>query len=153
MLMDPVQIALHPQFAAYVRDRMPGCAKVDRIMRGLKLFGALDAVAASRALTWGQPPLVLVADLWDEVAWKPEANGRFDPGRPGQVEIAEHRVNQFETPGAGGTDRNAKGQKVFIVGSTLLHELCHWGLHHAGLPETSEAGRAFERFVYGRQIG
>lgn len=152
MWMKKDQITRHPTFARYVRDSMPTCQTVKRIMRGLKQFGALDATEAALALNWDTAPLVVVVDLWDEVAWKSLGNGGFDPAKPDQIHIAQHRVTQFETPGAGGTDHNAAGQSVYIVGATLLHELCHWGMARAGITETRETGRAFERYVYGRQI-
>lgn len=152
MWMSKEQVALYPVFARYVRESMPGCSKVDRILRGLKMYGSLDETAARLALSWGHMPLVVVQDLWDDDKWEAEANGIFAPDKPLQIGIAEHRVNQFETPGAGGTDKNAAGKPVFIVGATLLHELCHWGMHHSGLSEKRETGRAFERYVYGKQI-
>jgi hypothetical protein len=152
MRMKSCQISKHPTFARYVRESMPTCSGVSRIMRGLKLYGSLDEVDAEKALRWGSGPLVVVTDLWDEEAWTAESNGRFDPGRPHEIQIAEHRVNQFETYGAGGTDNNSRGQAVYIVGATLLHEICHFGMHQKGLPERKEAGKAFERYVYGKQI-
>lgn len=152
MFMDPYQMTLYPKFTRYVRESMPTCAKVDRIMSGLKMFGALDVVDATSALTWGRDPLVLVTDMWDEGAGKSMGNGAFDPSRPGMILMAETRVNQFEWIPHTGTRKNARGQDVYIVGSTLLHELCHWGMFRKGLPEKREAGKAFERYVYGKQI-
>jgi len=152
MWMTAPQSRLYPKFAAYVRESMPTCKTVPKIIQALKDHGGLSESQARDALSWGHAPLVVVADLWDEVAWKSEGNGRFHPSRPYQIDVAEHRVTQFETPGAGGTDTTATGARVYIVGATLLHELCHWGLHRAGRTEVGEAGRAFERAVYGKQI-
>lgn len=150
--MTSEQIALYPKFAAYVRESMPTCKSVPRIIKALKDHGGLAEPQARDALSWGHMPLVVVVDLWNEVEWKSEGNGEFDPKRPYQIHIAKHRVNQFETPGAGGMDTTATGAKVYIVGATLLHEICHWGLHKMGIKEVGEAGKAFEQAVYGRQI-
>lgn len=153
MWMTSDQIAAWPKFAAYVRESMPTCKSVPKIIKALKDHGGLNGSQARDALSWGNLPLVYVADMWDEKAWKSEGNGQFHPSRPYQIEIAKHRVEQFETPGAGGTDTNASGAKVYIVGATLLHEICHWGLHRMGIKEKGEAGKAFELAVYGKQIG
>lgn len=153
MWMTSDQIAAWPKFAAYVRESMPTCKSVPKIMKALKDHGGLSWSQARDALSWGNAPLVHVADLWDEKAWKSEGNGQFHVSRPYQIDIAQHRVEQFETPGAGGTDTNASGVKVYIVGATLLHEICHWGLNKNGIKEKGEAGKAFEKAVYGKQIG
>ena len=152
MWMTATQIALYPTFAAYVRESMPTCKTVPRIVKALATYGGLNEFQAREALSWGHMPLVRVVDLWDDAESKSEGNGGFDPRRPYEIHIAEHRVNQFETVGAGGTDVNATGARVFIVGATMLHEICHWGLHRMGIAETDEAGRAFEQAVYGKQI-
>jgi|EndMetStandDraft_4_1072995.scaffolds.fasta_scaffold359747_2 hypothetical protein len=152
MWMKKVQMDAHPAFTKYVRESMPTCRAVPKIVKALQTYGGLSEDQVRKALSWGHAPLVRVVDLWDDEAWESQGNGGFDPRKPGEIHIAEHRVKQFETPGAGGTDTNAAGALVYVVGSTLLHELCHWGLHHVGKAEVGEAGRRFEEAVYGKQI-
>jgi hypothetical protein len=82
------------------------------------------------------------------------ANGRFDPAKPDQIELDIGRAQEFEDDAYGaGMDRTADGRRVFIVGTTLLHELCHWGNFHHGRAEAVEEGIAFEVAVYGRNTG
>jgi len=152
MWMTKDQIGEFPKFARYVRHSMPDCASVHTIVKYLKKYAALSAEEITHALTWGTEPLVYVADLWDEIAWKPEANGRFYPAKPYQIDIAKHRVDQFEI-GFGDTQRTASGRDVFVVGATILHELCHWGCFKNGVTEVGEHGKKFELAVYGRNIG
>jgi hypothetical protein len=152
MWMKQAQMEAHPKFAKYVKESMPTCKTVPKIVKALQKFGGLSEADAIQALSWGHAPLVRVVDLWDKTAWKSLGNGGFDPSKPGEIQIAQHRVEQFETPGAGGTDTNAAGALVYIVGATLLHELCHWGLHKVGKAEVGEAGKRFEEAVYGKQI-
>ncbi len=46
------------------------------------------------------------------------------------------------------------GKSVYVVGATLLHELCHWGNfnHKPPIPELVEMGAAFELHTYGKVI-
>ena len=41
---------------------------------------------------------------------------------------------------------------MFIVGVTLLHELCHVGNYQHAKVESSEAGFAFESATYGKSV-
>ena len=62
-------------------------------------------------------------------------------------------MTSFESQMSSGTDnKNAKGKIVYVVGATLLHELCHWGNNQAGVAEASEMGLAFEKATYGKTI-
>ena len=80
--------------------------------------------------------------------------GRFDPANPGRIELDTGRANEFETDAYGaGSDNTSANRRVFIVGTTLLHELCHWGNFMHGVTETEEAGIAFEVATYGRNTG
>jgi hypothetical protein len=45
------------------------------------------------------------------------------------------------------------GKNVYIVGSTFLHELCHWGHDVKEAAEKREAGLNFENATYGKIIG
>ena len=147
MWMSRHQIDEYPIFAKYVQESMPTCKGVYKIVHGLMKYGGLSKSQAETALDWGSEPKVVVIDMWDEEAWESTGNGRFDPKEPHRIYIAKHRVDQFETPGAGGTDLNAAGAPVYIVGATLLHELCHWGLHKVGKREHGEAGKRFGKAV------
>ena len=83
-------------------------------------------------------------------------NGCFRPSSPNQIEISLDRALEFEAGKSGAFDVTSSGKSVYIVGTTILHELCHWGRNLNGLGATylgNEAGVAFEVATYGRNTG
>lgn len=79
--------------------------------------------------------------------------GCFRPANPGQMEVGKRFAIAFEANAATGTDnKNTAGKLVYVVGATLLHELCHWGNQKHGTAEPTEQGLAFERATYGKTI-
>jgi hypothetical protein len=131
-------------------------------MNGLRRFGALSNSEAREALRWGTPPMIAVVNtcnVSENVDGTGCRNRRvYGVTEPDTVYIDGIVVNEFETDAYGtGVGRNRRGQAVFIVGVTLLHELCHWGQIRAtgdpaGNGSFAEAGLAFERAVYGREV-
>jgi hypothetical protein len=104
-------------------------------------------------LTWGNDPLIVITDLTAGSCGLSDALGCFDHTAPNQIELDRGAVSAFEVDKFGlGSAPNASGTNVFIIGATLLHELCHWGNFHAGRAETREWGEAFERRTYGTRI-
>jgi hypothetical protein len=147
-----------PQFAFYVRVNMPQVTHVQPIVHNMRAHGSLSLAELSSALVWGALPRIVIRDLSSVPA--PDgsgniaANGLFDPANPDQVELDIGRVRDFERDSDGdGSDVTSTGRKVYIVGTTLLHELCHWGNFHHGRAEAVEEGIAFEVAVYGRNTG
>lgn len=145
----------HKELVRYLRYKMPQVLNVPLIVANMKKFGSLSRVKLVHALTWGTDPLVLVQDLsTNTCGGVAAANGCFRPDNPDQIELDSETVANFETdPYGAGSDTNTRGQKVFIVGTTFLHELCHWGNFKAGVAEATEAGIAFEVATYGRNTG
>ncbi len=146
-----------PELTEYVRRRMPQVMTVPLIVRNMRRFGSLRQEELRTALLWGSLPRIVITDLSAVPA--PDgtivsANGRFRPAFPDQIELDLGRVNEFETDAYGaGSDQTADGRSVFIVGTTMLHELCHWGNFHHGVAEATEQGIAFEVATYGRNTG
>jgi hypothetical protein len=160
--MSQADVTRFPHFAGYVRTRMPEVINVPVIVRNMQRFGSLTREQLRHALLWGTDPLIVITDLLHGQCGVPQANGCFEPANPNQIEIDLGRVQDFETDANGaGTDHNARGQNVFIVGTTILHEMCHWGRFLNGqpaeiagaTPPLNEAGIAFEVATYGRNIG
>ena len=83
------------------------------------------------------------------------ANGCFDSTNPGEIQLDLALATDFENNpyGQNSLDRTSSGKQVFIIGTTILHEMCHWGNHRAGVGEATEQGIAFEVATYGRNIG
>jgi hypothetical protein len=147
-----------PELTQYVRVSLPQVTNVPAIVQNMKKHGSLSAIQLQNALLWGTNPKIVVTDLSSVPA--PDgsglvsANGRFDPAKPDQIELDIGRAQDFEDDAYGaGSDTTAGGRKVFIVGTTLLHELCHWGNFHKGRTEVEEEGIGFEEDVYGRNTG
>jgi hypothetical protein len=103
------------------------------------------------ALTWGNDPLIVIRDLAAGTCGRTDALGCFDGAAPHRVELDRGAAGAFEADKFGlGSAPNASGRNVFVVGATLLHELCHWGNFHAGRAEAREWGR---RSSGGRTVG
>jgi hypothetical protein len=144
----------HPKLAHYVRCSLPSVFNVFLIVKNVKKFGNLTREEFLHALGWGNDPLIVIKDLNGGSCNGVAANGCFDPANPDQIQLDLEDVQNFEAdPYGKGCDVNSRGQKVFIVGTTLLHELCHWGNFKHGVTETEEAGIAFEVATYGRNTG
>jgi hypothetical protein len=144
-----------PRLTEYVRRRMPEVLNVPVIVRNMRRFGSLTRAELAHALTWGTDPLILIVDHTANTCGGTAAvNGCFRPTNPDRIELNDETVNNFETdPYGAGSDVNARGQKLFIVGTTILHELCHWGNFKHGVAEVTEQGVAFEVATYGRNTG
>ncbi len=154
MKMSSADISRYPKFARYVRRSMPEVANVSVIVRNMKTYGSLSKSALQSALRWGSgPDLVIKPLMAGQCITGIAANGCFRATDPTKIEIDKSRVDDFEAGRASSRDVNSRGQKVYIVGTTILHELCHWGNNQAGRAETSEQGVAFEVATYGRNTG
>lgn len=146
--------AAYPKFAQYVKQSIPTVYKVPKIRTALQTHGSLSPAAAKTALTWGHDPLIVVKDLNIHTCGTAgSAYGCFRPGSPRQIEIRTDLVTDFEAGKfSTGKNKNSAGKIVYVVGATLLHELCHWGNQKAGVNEATEQGLAFETTVYGITI-
>ncbi len=143
-----------PKIAYYVRVNIPQVITVPKIVNNLKKFGHLTLAEIRHALAWGNDPLIVIKDLSNFQCVVQAANGCFDPGNPTQIELDTETATNFEKHAyKAGSDVTTDGRKVFIVGTTLLHELCHWGNFKHGVAEAEEAGIAFEVATYGRNTG
>lgn len=146
------------KLAFYVRVNMPQVTSVPIIVRNMKAHGSLSLAELRTALVFGAKPLIVLADLSSVPApdgsGNVSANGRFDPAKPDQIELDIGRAQEFEDDAYGaGSDQTSDGRNVFIAGTTLLHEMCHWGNFQHGRAEPVEEGIAFEVAVYGRNTG
>jgi hypothetical protein len=154
MKMSAANVSKYPKFAKYVKSSMPTVATVPLIVKNMKTYGSLDKADFVKALKWGNEPEVLIKPLMaGQCLTGVAANGCFRPSDPTKLEIDQSRVEDFEKGSEDAKDVNSRKQKVFIVGTTLLHEMCHWGNNKAGVAETTEQGVAFEVKTYGRNTG
>jgi hypothetical protein len=147
-----------PKLTQYVRRSLPQVINVPIIVRNMKKHGSLSAIQLQNVLTWGTNPKIVILDLSSVPApdgsGNVAANGRFDPANPDQIELDIGRAQEFEDDAYGaGSDVTADGRKVFIVGTTILHELCHRGNFQHGVAEVEEEGIEFEEATYGRNTG
>ncbi len=154
MKLSATDQTLYPQLARYIRIQLPKLATVPKVLANIKKYGHLDKVEFTNAVTWNSGPLLVVTDLSNGQCGVPQAYGCFDPSKSGQIQIDTSTVKDFEKGVTGYKDNNAKGQAVFVVGATILHELCHWGNHNniPPVPEVVEMGALFELKTYGKGI-
>lgn len=162
MIMSQANIDEFPKFALYVRRAMPTVVTVPIIVQNMRRFGSLSRTELIRALTWGSGPNLRIVNLdsssglpgFNQCGGVAAANGCFRPVSPDSIELDRGVVSNFESdPGGAGSDLNTRGQKVFIAGTTILHELCHWGNFNHSVAEATEQGVAFEVATYGRNTG
>jgi hypothetical protein len=153
MKLSAADIAKYPQFARYVRHKIPELIHAKAVMFNLEKQGSLTDAQVRHALKWGNDPLIVITDLSHGQCGVPAAYGCTRGSNPTQIEIDEETVSNFETaPYSLGVGKNARGQNVFVVGVTLLHELCHVGKFAAAQAEATEAGAAYEQGAYGRVV-
>lgn len=144
----------YPRLYRYIRYSIPQVATVGVITRNLRTYGSLSAEQSRTALAWNNDPMVVITPLGGGQCGVPAANGCFRPANPNQIEIDEGRALEFERGDAAAVEQTSSGRNVYVVGTTLLHELCHWGRHLNGTPyEHGEEGVDFEVATYGRNVG
>jgi hypothetical protein len=150
--MDPIDQAVYPNFAEYVREFVPKLISVPQVVKNLERYGNLTYLEAGDALTWGMGPRIVIKDLHHGQCGVPQAYGCFRSGTPDSIEIHRGTVEDYELTQK--TDVNRRGKPVYVVGATLIHELCHWGNHNNAptVPELHEMGEAFEKATYGKII-
>jgi len=102
----------------------------------------LSEKVAERALRHGNPPVI-------EFRYIPTANGEFIGKKyPDTVFIAMDICDRFQR-----SEADAKDPRMhLLVESTLLHEIVHWGDWTNGKVASFEAGKAFEKAAYGKDI-
>lgn len=139
----------YPKLHQYIRDQVPKLASVSIFINNLRIYSSLTSTQSHQALAWGNDPLVVVSDRYGF-----SANGFFDPATPDKIYLSRFRADHFERGDPGAFDINIKTKKVYVVGTTILHELCHWGNHLNGVSYSgTEAGKNFEIAVYGHDTG
>jgi Metallopeptidase toxin 3 len=155
MKMTAAAIKAYPKLHRYLRVDMPKVANVKAIMSQIKkLSGKTPTATIKEALKYGtDPSITIVPGL---VCAGVQAYGCCALGS-NEIRIDEQLVKDFEA--GKGLVKNAKGQQVYLVGATLLHELTHWADGMDGVDDpipgdpTNEEGNAFEMGVYGKILG
>lgn len=153
MKLSPADILKYPKFAHFVHLDMPKLVHVKSVIHNLETKGNFTEAQARHVLLWGNEPMILITDLSHGQCSVASAYGCTRKANLHQIEIDEGTVKEFESsPYSLGVGKNAKGKNVFIVGVTLLHELCHLGNYKHHKKEKLEAGDAFEKATYGKSV-
>lgn len=145
----------YPHFTQYVKFAVPKLKTITKIVTNVALYGGLTQTEFNSATTWGNSPMIVITDLHNGQCGVPKAYGCFRPAKPTNIEIHIGTVTDFENSRINHTDKNKSGNLlVYVVGATLLHELCHWGNYNniPRIPELSEMGAEFEKNTYGKII-
>ena len=141
-----------PNFLDYVKREIPKLISVPLVVKNLQFYGNLTYIEARDALAWGMGPTIVIMDLDNGQCGVPSAYGCFVLAAHEIIEIGAQTVIDYEMTQT--TDSNIQGKPVYVVGATLLHELCHWGNKNnvPPIPEFHEMGAAFETATYGKVI-
>ncbi len=151
MRMSADDIKKYPQFYEYIRFKMPEVRSVGAIVNSIKkLAGKTPRATITEALKWGQGPLIkIVKNLASSTGER--VNGQYAWGSS-ELQIDEDRVTSFEKQ-KGHIGFNKKGQHVYLVGVTVLHELTHWADAQDGVDDQPyEEGDQYEKDVYGKFV-
>ena len=149
MKMSPADIKKYRQFARYVSVEIPRVAHVESIIQAIKrLAGKTPRATIIEGLRWGCGPTIkIIPGLTKSTGANAQTMWGSDV-----IELDENRVLAFEK-GKGHTGRNKKGQLVYLVGVTLLHELTHWADAKDGVDDApQEEGDQYELDVYGKFV-
>lgn len=155
MRLTEQSIATFPQFTRYVSEELPNFAHVDNIIDTIQgLSGKTPRSTIIEALQWGQGPRIAIIKRL--ICAGGPAYGCYTWGS-NQLQVDEWTVNEYEV--GRGAVKAIKGQQIYLIGVTLLHELTHWADAQDGFDDpvpgdpSNEEGEAFERAIYGRVIG
>lgn len=154
MILSSADQNTYPKFAHYVRYDFPKLIRIPKIMANLKKYGNISLPEFQAAMIWGAAPKILIRDLNHGQCGVPEAYGCFRKTQPQSLEIHTKVVADFEASSATSTDKDSKGETVYVAAATLLHELCHWGNYNNSprFVEPHDMGDAFELATYGKPI-
>ncbi len=159
VMMVEEDISFYPYLAQFVKNhicKLP--QKKPQVFAKFMDFGQLTPAAAKRALTWDMLPVLKVTPL------RPGLYGIYDPGKAREVVFVNTTIalqfESFNSQGPAGGIQGLPGELDHIivdahllVESKILHEMVHWGDFTADDQHHSfEAGRAFEKKVYGRYL-
>ncbi|MEZ5427643.1 MAG: hypothetical protein R2747_15350 [Pyrinomonadaceae bacterium] len=151
--MSEKDIAKYPNFHKYVSTGLPLVSDSETKITAILDFATLtkgnnplDENAIKAALSWGNAPMIKVANILSYGKYVPRRN-------PNVINIRKKWVKEFEE---GGGKRYTKwGEKVDLVEVILLHELTHWADLQDGKmngDKEIEMGNEFEKAIYGHLI-
>ena len=154
MRLDADTVKRFPALHYYVRIDMPKVVYVKAIIAAIKsLAGTTSRETIMEALKYGKGPLITVVP--NLMCAGKKAFGCYKWG--GDVlRVDEDLVKDFEA--GRGVVKNTRGQRVFLLGATLLHELTHWADAQDATDDpvpgdpSSEEGDAYEKAVYGKAL-
>ena len=132
----------YPRLATWICDNLPKVKYNAKVFKAFQKYAELKEKVAERALEHGNPPII-------EFRHMASANGQYLPKKyPDTVFIAAVICDKFQN-----SDADAKDSRMhLLVESTLLHEIVHWGDWIDGKESPFEAGKAFEKEAYGKDI-
>jgi hypothetical protein len=152
MKLNKVDQKAYPRLAHYLRHKVPQLINVGPVVYNLHKHGLLTRSEAKKALSWGEAPIVKVVDL-SVTTCGPVPAAYGCTRNASEIEVDIKVVQDFEKGAANATNANKAGGKVYMLGVTLLHELCHWSHNVKGVPEKGHAGNDFEVGAYGKIVG
>lgn len=142
MIVSSSLVKTYPHLAQWICSTLPGARQKPKVYKAFQKYAELSQTQAEAAVKHGSPPEV-------DFRYMPSANGEFIGNKyPGTVFISKDICDRFQQ-----SDADAKDPRMhLLVEATLLHEIVHWGQWAAGKVSSFEAGKAFEREAYGKDV-
>jgi hypothetical protein len=142
MIVSSGFVKAYPRVAVWICDNLPVVRQNPKVFKAFQKYAGLTERVAERAIKHGNPPEI-------EFRHMPTSNGEFNGKKyPNTVFLSKDICDRFQQ-----SEADAKDPRMhLLVEATLLHEFVHWGKSVAAEIETFEAGKAFEREAYGKDI-
>lgn len=146
-------VSLYPKLTEYLKNQIPKVANIPKIVNAINEFTQLPNDEIKNALKWGEGPILHVQQLNNYPGCSTcgsDTVGYFDKNNPTNIYIDVDYVNLIENGNVTETDDDAY---IFFLGTTILHELVHWGEHNnESFTYDGEEGRHFEYRVYNANV-
>lgn len=144
MQMYSADIRDFPKLHQYVSTKLPEVRHIQHIINTIqKHAGTISKTTLREALMWGKGPMLNVLPI--------TPLGEFSPGvGSNELRLQKKMVEEFEK--GKGLRKTLDGRLVYLVGVTILHEMCHWADDQDGVDTTGEEGELFEKDIYGKVI-
>ena len=137
----------------YLKNQIPKVADIPKIVNAINEFTQLPSDEIKNALKWGEGPVLHVSQLDNYPGCSTcsiDTVGYFDRENPDNIYLDIDYVNLIEDGNVTETDDDAY---IFFLGTTILHELVHWGeFNNENFTYEGEEGRHFEFRVYNANV-
>jgi len=144
---------IYPKLTEYLKNKLPNVANIPKITDAIQEFTQLPLNQIQNNLQWGERPELKIAQLDNYPGCDPCSEntiGHFSENSPEKIFLDIDYVNQLEN---GNLIVNDNDAAIFFIGTTVLHELVHYGeFNNSEFNYLGEEGVKFEINVYGQNV-